>query len=79
MALLLVVSACGARTQTPSQKAAAALGGTSWQLVTFQGSDDKTLTPDDKAKYTIAFGTDAARCSLPVLDQSPIYILAVFV
>jgi heat shock protein HslJ/membrane-bound inhibitor of C-type lysozyme len=34
------------------------LGGTSWQLVKFQGSDGKVLTPDDKSKYTIAFGTD---------------------
>ena len=34
------------------------LGGTSWQLVKFEGSDDTTLTPDDRAKYTIAFGTD---------------------
>lgn len=33
----------------------ATLGGTSWQLVKFQGSDDQTLIPDDKAKYTIAF------------------------
>ena len=31
------------------------LGGTSWQLVQFQSSDDTTLTPDDRAKYTIAF------------------------
>lgn len=31
------------------------LAGTSWQLVRFQGSDDATLTPDDRAKYTIAF------------------------
>jgi para-nitrobenzyl esterase len=44
--------------QTASQYAAADLGGTSWQLVQFQGSDDTTLTPDDKSKYTIAFGTD---------------------
>jgi heat shock protein HslJ len=36
------------------------LAGTSWQLVRFQGSDDKTLTPDDRAKYTIAFGTDGS-------------------
>jgi para-nitrobenzyl esterase len=36
------------------------LVGTSWQLVKFQGSDDKTLIPDDKAKYTIAFNTDAS-------------------
>jgi heat shock protein HslJ len=32
------------------------LVGTSWQLVEFEGSDDTTLTPDDRAKYTIAFG-----------------------
>ena len=31
------------------------LAGTSWQLVKFQGSDDSTLTPDDRAKYTIEF------------------------
>jgi heat shock protein HslJ len=31
------------------------LAGTSWQLVKFQGSDDTTLTPDDRAKYTIEF------------------------
>ena len=29
------------------------LGGTSWQLVKFQGSDGRTLTPGDKSKYTI--------------------------
>jgi heat shock protein HslJ len=34
------------------------LGGTSWRLVKFQGGDGLTLTPNDKAKYTIAFGTD---------------------
>jgi heat shock protein HslJ len=33
------------------------LGGTSWRLVKFQGSDGLTVTPDDRAKYTIAFGT----------------------
>src|SRR6266850_3312128 len=34
------------------------LGGTSWRLLKFHGSDDSNLTPDDKTKYTIAFGTD---------------------
>ena len=34
------------------------LGGTSWQLVQFQGSDDTTLIPDDGTKYTIAFDAD---------------------
>lgn len=34
------------------------LGGTSWQLVRFEGGDGTVLTPDDKSKYTITFGTD---------------------
>ena len=56
----LLLAACGARMETAPRNAGADLGGTSWQLVKFQGSDDKTLTPDDKAKYTIAFGTDGS-------------------
>ena len=32
------------------------LSGTSWQLVKFQGPDERTFTPDDKSKYTITFG-----------------------
>ena len=36
---------------------ASGLEGSSWQLVKFQGSDDTTLTPDDRTKYTIEFGT----------------------
>jgi len=57
---LLLPIACSTRTPAPAQKAVAYLGGTSWQLVKFQSSDDKTLTPDDPAKYTIAFGTDGS-------------------
>jgi heat shock protein HslJ len=34
------------------------LSGTSWQLVKFQGPDERTFAPDDKSKYTIKFGTD---------------------
>jgi len=34
------------------------LAGTSWQLVKFESSDDTTLTPDDRAKYTIEFAAD---------------------
>ncbi len=37
---------------------AAKLEGTSWRLVQFRGGDETILTPDDKAKYTVAFGTD---------------------
>src|ERR1041385_9497216 len=32
------------------------LNGTSWQLVKFQGPDERTFAPDDKSKYTITFG-----------------------
>ena len=42
----------------PPQGAADGLGGTSWQLVGFRGGDGKALRPDDKSKYTIAFGND---------------------
>ena len=38
--------------------AAATLQGTAWQLVKFQGGDDRTLAPDDPARYTIQFGAD---------------------
>ena len=34
------------------------LTGTSWRLVLFQGSDDTTLTPDDRSKYTLTFGAE---------------------
>ena len=34
------------------------LNGTSWQLVKFQGPNERTFAPDDKSKYTIKFGTD---------------------
>ncbi|HEY8249576.1 MAG TPA: META domain-containing protein [Burkholderiales bacterium] len=40
------------------QSGADSLGGTSWQLVKFQGGDDTVLRPDDKSKYTLAFGAD---------------------
>jgi para-nitrobenzyl esterase len=42
----------------PPQGGAGGLGGTSWQLVKFQGGDDTVLRPDDKSKYTLAFGAD---------------------
>jgi para-nitrobenzyl esterase len=60
LAVLLPNIACSATTQAPSQDAAGGLGGTSWQLVRFHGGDDTLLTPDDPAKYTLAFGTDGS-------------------
>jgi uncharacterized lipoprotein YbaY/heat shock protein HslJ len=58
LAALLLVLACSAHAQPPSRNATADLGDTAWQLVKFQGSDDATLIPDSKAKYTVAFGAD---------------------
>jgi heat shock protein HslJ len=58
IAILLPVIAD--RAQVLAQDAVGDLGGTSWQLVQFQGSDDTTLTPDDKSKYTIAFEKDGS-------------------
>ena len=57
LAALLLAFDCSAHGQIP-QSRATDLAGTSWQLVKFQGSDDTTLTPDDKSKYTITFGAD---------------------
>ena len=49
---LALLASTGAFAQTPG------LGGTSWRLVQFRGGDDKTIKPDDPAKYTIDFNTD---------------------
>ena len=51
----VAVFTAGAQASGPATSPA--LAGTSWQLVKFQGSDEKTLTPDDGAKYTIEFGS----------------------
>ena len=40
------------------QPSAPSLAGTSWQLIRFQGGDDKVRMPDDRAKYTLDFGQD---------------------
>jgi putative lipoprotein len=55
LAVLLLGFVGTGSTQAPPPNVAQDLGGTSWQLVKFQGSDDRTLAPDDKSKYTIAF------------------------
>ena len=58
LAALLLGIACSVHTPGSPQNAMAGLGGTSWQLVKFQGSDGSLLMPDDPEKYTIAFGID---------------------
>ena len=53
-AAALALAACATGTDPVG------LGGTAWQLVKFQGSDGKTLAPDDSAKYTIEFFADGS-------------------
>jgi heat shock protein HslJ len=55
---LVVAAAILSSLYQAAQNATAGLADTSWQLVKFQSSSDKTLVPDDKAKYTIDFGAD---------------------
>jgi len=57
LALLLLLAGCA---QMPAEPAADSLAGTSWRLVKFQGGDDTVLRPDEKAKYTLAFGADGS-------------------
>jgi para-nitrobenzyl esterase len=56
--LWVTVALSGGCAQTPPQGAAERLGGTSWQLVKFQGGNGTVLTPDDRSKYTVAFTAD---------------------
>ena len=54
--LWLIASAAAAQSIRKPAIDSPSLAGTSWRLVQFQGSDGTTLTPDDRSKYTIAFG-----------------------
>jgi len=54
--LWLIASAAAARSIQGTAIDSPSLAGTSWRLVKFQGSDGMTLTPEDRSKYTIAFG-----------------------
>jgi len=54
IAPLALAAACA----TPMPEEPASLVGTSWQFVKFTGGDGTVLTPDEKAKYTLAFGAD---------------------
>ena len=54
---VLIASAAAAQTSPArTQAASPGLDGTSWQLVQFRGGDGTTLTPGDRARYTLAFG-----------------------
>jgi len=54
---LMLLPAAASFAQVPPA-AATSLAGSSWQFVKFPGSDDKTLIPADKSKYTLAFNSD---------------------
>ena len=60
MKLMLVLLTVAIMSVLGAQKSSGAnpLSGTSWQLVKFQGPDERVFTPDDKAKYTITFGSN---------------------
>jgi len=56
--LLLLSSLVAGCAQFALEGSAPSLGGTSWQLVKFQGGDGTVLVPEDKSKYTLAFEPD---------------------
>jgi heat shock protein HslJ len=58
LASVAIVSASLPSVLATVQKSRNPLSGTSWQLVKFQGPDETTVTPDDKSKYTVRFGSD---------------------
>jgi para-nitrobenzyl esterase len=58
LAALLLLFGCSPHAATPPPSGPALLGGTSWQLVKFQSSDETIVLPDVRAKYTIAFARD---------------------
>jgi para-nitrobenzyl esterase len=60
MKLMLVLLSVAIMSASGAQKSSGAnpLSGTSWQLVKFQGPDERMFTPDDKSKYTITFGSN---------------------
>jgi len=57
---VVVVATCLTSIAVQAQKSSgsSALSGTSWQLVKFQGPDERIFSPDDKSKYTITFGSN---------------------
>ena len=60
MKLMLVLLSVAIMSASAAQRSSGGnpLSGTSWQLVKFQGPDERMFTPDDKSKYTITFGSN---------------------
>jgi len=55
---IMSASITSALTSANGQSGQNPLTGTSWQLVRFQAPDERVITPDDKSKYTITFGSN---------------------
>jgi para-nitrobenzyl esterase len=55
LATLFVAVSCA---QVGPQDTSQGLGGTSWQVVRFQGGDGKVVIPGDGTLYTLAFEKD---------------------
>ena len=56
MKLMLVLLSVAIVSIFGAQNSTSGLSGTTWQLVKFQGPDERIYTPNDKSKYTISFG-----------------------
>ena len=56
MKLMLVLLSVVIMSVLGAQNSTSGLSGTTWQLVKFQGPDERIYTPNDKSKYTISFG-----------------------
>ena len=54
LVIVLAAAGCAHSSSAPP----ASLGGTSWQLVKFQGGDGTVIVLQDKTKFTMAFATD---------------------
>jgi heat shock protein HslJ len=54
--MLLLSLAHNAFAQTTADR----LAGTAWRLVRFEGTDGRTIRPDDPSKYTIVFEKDGS-------------------
>jgi len=57
--MIVAITFAGVNTFANGQRSGGnPLSGTSWQLVKFQGPDERIFTPDDKSKYTITFNSN---------------------
>ena len=56
MKFMLVLLSVSLMSVLGAQNSTSGLSGTTWQLVKFQGPDERIYTPNDKSKYTISFG-----------------------